>query len=145
MKQSKKEIELDYKATDLFKIVLDIEKYPDYIPWCSNIEIFEKKKNNLKANMIVNYKLFPSQKFTSKVFFDLKKLYIKTKYLDGPLKDLDTIWEFIEIDKNKSKVFFIIEFEFKNFFHQNLAELFFPLIEKKMIKSFIMRADEILD
>ena len=144
MKKSSQEIELNHKAIDLYKIVVDIEKYPDYIPWCSKIEILQKKKNEIKANMIVSYKFFPSQKFTSKVIFNLEKLLIKTSYIDGPLKDLDTIWAFKDTDKNKSKIFFNIEFEFTNFFHQKIAELFFPLIEREMINSFIKRADNTL-
>ena len=144
MKQSNQVIELKHKAIDLYKIVLDIEKYPDYIPWCSKIEIQKRKQNEINAVMIVDYKFFPSQKFTSNVIFDLDKLFIKTKYVDGPLKDLDTIWEFKEIKKNTSKILFTLEFEFKNFFHQKFAELFFPLVENKMIESFVKRADQIL-
>ena len=145
MKQSNQAIELKHKAIDLYKIVLDIEKYPDYIPWCSKIEILKRKKNEINAIMIVDYKFFPSQKFTSNVIFDLEKLFIKTNYIDGPLKDLNTIWQFKDIEKNKSKIFFSLEFEFKNFFHQKFAELFYPLLENKMLESFIKRADKILD
>ena len=145
MKQSYQEIELKHKAIDLYKIVLDIEKYPDYIPWCSKIEILKRANNEINAIMVVDYKFFPSQKFTSNVTFDLNKLFVKTKYIDGPLKDLDTIWEFKDIKKNTSKILFTIQFEFKNFFHQKFAELFFPLVENKMIESFIKRADQILD
>ena len=144
MRESLQEIESNHKAVDLFRIVLDIKKYPEYIPWCSDIEILSKKNNEIKANMIVDYKFFPSQKFTSNVVFDLEKMSIKTTYVEGPLKDLATIWEFKNLKKNKSKILFKVKFEFKNFFHQKIAELFFPLIENKMINSFIKRADQIL-
>ena len=144
MKQSQKEIELNYNASDLYNIVLDIEEYPDYIPWCSKIEIINRKKNIIEANMIVNYKFFPTQKFTSKVLYNSKNKIIKTQYIDGPLKDLFTSWEFKKIEKNKTNVVFIVGFEFKNFLHQRLAELFFPLIENKMMDSFIQRAKKTL-
>jgi coenzyme Q-binding protein COQ10 len=145
MKTSNKVIKVNHKAIDLFSIVLDIEKYPEYIPWCTNIEIVDKKKNEITANMIVDYKLFPSQKFTSNVYFNKQTLIIKTKYVQGPLKDLNTTWKFKDLDKNKSKVIFSVDFEFKNFFHQKLTEIFFPLIEKKMIDSFLERANLILN
>ena len=144
MKQSQKEIELNYNASDLYNIVLDIEEYPDYIPWCSKIEIINRKKNIIEANMIVNYKFFPTQKFTSKVLYNSKNKIIKTQYIDGPLKDLFTSWEFKKIEKNKTNVVFIVGFQFKNFLHQRLAELFFPLIENKMMDSFIQRAKKTL-
>ena len=129
MRQSKKEIELNHNVNDLYNIVLKIEDYPDYIPWCSSIKITERKKNEIKAIMIVNYKFFPIQKFTSKVVYDLKNKKIKTNYVEGPLKDLFTTWEFIQLENNKAKVIFVVGFKFKNFIHQKLAELFFPLIE----------------
>ena len=94
MKETNKEIIVNHKALELYSIVLDVEKYPDYIPWCKKIEILVKGKKQMKANMIVDYKLFPSQKFTSKVIFDSKSLTIKTKYIEGPLKNLNTIWNF---------------------------------------------------
>jgi coenzyme Q-binding protein COQ10 len=144
MRESKQEIELNYKAVDLFNIVLDIEKYPQYIPWCTYAEILSKKNNEIKANMVVEYKFFPSQKFTSNVVFDLEKMLIKTNYVEGPLKDLTTIWEFKNLKKNKSKISFKVKFEFKNFFHQKIAELFFPLVESQMIKSFVERANQTL-
>ena len=142
MRESKQEIETNHKAVDLFKIVLDIEKYPQYIPWCTDIQILSKKKNEIKANMIVDYKFFPSQKFTSNVVFNLEKMSIKTTYVEGPLRDLKTTWEFKNLKKNKSMIVFKVKFEFKNFFHQKIAELFFPLVESKMIKSFLERADQ---
>ena len=145
MKQSKKEIELNYNAKDLYNIVLKIEEYPDYIPWCTNIEIIQRKKNEIKAIMIVDYKFFPTQKFISKVVYDLKNKKIKTRYVEGPLKDLFTTWEFIQLGKNKAKVIFVVGFEFNNFIYQKLAEFFFPLIEVKMINSFIKRADNTLN
>ena len=144
MKYSKQEILLNYSAGDLYKIVLDIEEYPTYIPWCSNIKILNKKINQIKAEMIVSYKFFPSQKFISNVQFNSKRLIIKTNYIEGPLKDLQTLWEFKILKNKQTNIIFTIEFEFKNIFHQKLAELFFPLLAKKMIKSFIQRAQSIL-
>ena len=144
MKQSNQKNEINHSAIGLYNIVLDIEKYPNYIPWCSTIEILNRKKNEINANMVVNYKFFPSQQFTSNVIFDLDNLFKKTKYIDGPLKNLYTLWKFQEIKKNKTIIVFTIEFEFKNFFHQKFAELFFPLIEREMINSFIKRADNTL-
>ena len=141
MQQSNKEVELKYNAVDLYNIVLDIERYPEYIPWCTKIEIINKNKNLITANMMVNYKFFPTQQFTSRVEFNEKDKTIQTSYIKGPLKDLHTTWHFNKISNNKTKIFFIVKFEFKNFFHQKLAELFFPLIESKMIESFIRRAE----
>ena len=145
MKRSKKNITINHNADNLFDIVIDIEKYPEFIPWCTGMHVHSKNKKEILADMHVVYKFFIPQKFGSHVFFNKKKLNIKTIYTDGPLKDLKTDWQFKSINKKKTIVVFTVEFEFKKFLHQKLAETFFPLIENKMINSFIKRANDILN
>ena len=88
---------------------------------------------------MVSFKYFFPQIFTSHVFFNSNKLSINTNYIEGPLKDLKTEWIFNILEKKKTKVLFKINFEFQKFWHQKLAELFFVLIEDKMINSFKKR------
>ena len=145
MKSSQQEIFLNHDAENLYKIVLDIEKYPEFIPWCNKIIIKSKSKNELLADMIVSYKYFLPQTFTSHVYFNSNKLLINTNYVKGPLKDLKTQWYFEKLEENKTKILFNIKFEFQKFLHQKLAEFFFDLIENQMVDSFKKRADEILD
>ena len=145
MKSSKQEIIINHRAKDLYKIVLDIEKYSEYIPWCKKIIIKTRFKNEMLADMIVCYRYFLPQTFTSHVMFDSNKLLINTNYIKGPLKDLSTEWLFKKLEIKKTKIIFIIKFEFQRLLHQKMAELFFGLIENKMIDSFKKRADEILD
>ncbi len=145
MKNSQREEIVSHSAKKLFDIVIDIESYPQYIPWCTRMVINKRKNNEIYADMYVQYKLILSQKFGSHVIFNRNKLTIETNYIEGPLKDLTTNWKFESIDKEKSKIIFDVNFEFKNFVHQKVAETFYPLIENKMIKSFKERADSILD
>ena len=145
MKSSKQEIIIYHRAKDLYKIVLDIEKYSEYIPWCKKIIIKTRSKNEMLADMIVCYRYFLPQTFTSHVMFDSNKLLINTNYIKGPLKDLSTEWLFKKLEIKKTKIIFIIKFEFQRLLHQKLAEFFFVLIENKMIDSFKQRADETLD
>ena len=145
MKSSKQVIIINHRAKDLYKIVLDIEKYSEYIPWCKKIIIKTRSKNEMLADMIVCYRYFLPQTFTSHVIFDSNKLLINTNYIKGPLKDLSTEWFFKKLEIKKTKIIFNVKFEFQRLLHQKLAELFFGLIENKMIDSFKKRADEILD
>ena len=145
MKSSNKTIILNHNARDLFDIVLDLEKYPEFIPWCHKMIINSKNTKEIFADMYVFYKFIYRQKFGSHVVFDKKKLLIKTIYIDGPLKDLKTNWQFFVISNSKTKLNFHIKFEFKKFIHQKIAETFYPLIETKMIDSFKKRADKILN
>jgi coenzyme Q-binding protein COQ10 len=145
MKSSEQEIIINHRAKDLYKIVLDVEKYSEYIPWCKEIIIKSRSENEMVADMIVCYKYFLPQTFTSHIMFDSNKLLINTNYIKGPLKDLSTEWIFKKLEIKKTKIIFNVKFEFRRFLHQKLAELFFGLIENKMIDSFKKRADEILD
>ena len=145
MKNSKREEIISHSAKKLFNIVLDIESYPEYIPWCTKMVVNKKENDEIFADMYVKYKFILAQKFGSHVKFDKKNLTIETNYIEGPLKDLTTNWKFEEIDKRNSKIIFYVNFQFKNYFHQKIAETFYPLIENKMINSFKQRADNILD
>lgn len=145
MKNSLREELVNHSAKKLFDIVIDIESYPEYIPWCTRMVINERKKNEIYADMYVQYKFIMVQKFGSYVKFDTSKLMIETNYIEGPLKDLKTNWRFEEIDNKKSKIIFDVNFEFNNYIHQKVAETFYPLIENKMINSFKERADALLD
>ena len=113
MQSSKQEIIINHRAKDLYKIVLDIEKYPEYIPWCKKTIIRTRSKNEMLADMIVKYRYLLSQTFTSHVIFDSNKLFINTNYIKGPLKDLSTEWLFKKLEINKTKIIFIIKFEFQ--------------------------------
>ena len=94
MKSSQQNIIINHTAKELYNIVLDIEKYPEFIPWCSKIIIKSKSKEEILADMIVKYNYFLPHTFTSHVFFNSRKLTINTKYIEGPLKDLNTEWIF---------------------------------------------------
>ena len=145
MKTSNKKITINHNAKKLFEIVLDLEKYPEFIPWCTSMQINSKKKNEILADMYVLYSFILPQKFGSHVIYDKKKLNIQTIYIDGPLRDLKTVWNFESVNNKSTIINFKVEFEFKKFLHQKMAETFYPLIENKMIESFKNRASQILD
>jgi len=144
MKVSKQEVIINHPAKSIYEIVLDIEKYPEFIPWCSAVRIRSKTKKNIIADLLVNYKYF-QKTFTSDVRFDSNNLIINIIYIEGPLKNLQNQWKFEKVEDKKTKVHFKIKFKFKNVIYQKITELFFDLIENKMIQSFKKRADEILN
>ena len=85
MKSSNKEVTINHNAKRLFDIVLDLEKYPEFIPWCTDMKIHSKKSNEIFADMYVLYKLLLPQKFGSHVIFNVEKLEIKTIYINAVL------------------------------------------------------------
>ena len=109
------------------------------------MRIHSKKANQILADKYVLYKLLLPQKFGSHVIFNVEKLEIKTIYIDGLLKDLKTDWQYNPIRRNETIVNFSVNLEFKRLLHQKCAEIFYPLIENKMIESFKQRANQILN
>ena len=73
MKASKQEVIINHPAKSIYEIVLDIEKYPEFIPWCSAVKIRARKINSIKAELFVKYKVF-QKTFTSNVVYDSNKL-----------------------------------------------------------------------
>ena len=145
MQNSSREVIINHNSKKLFNIVLDLENYPDFIPWCSSMEVHSRSNSEIFADMYVKYKFMIAYKFASHVIFDSKKLEIQTNYIEGPLKDLKTKWLFQSLDKNITLIKFSVNFEFKSFINQKIAETFYPLIENKMIESFRLRANTILN
>ena len=132
-----------YNSLDLYKIVLDIEKYPEFIPWCEASRIIENKNNIIIADLLIRYKYF-NEKFRSFVKYNKNDLKISVEYTEGPLKTLFTNWKFNEINKKKTLVEFEIDFEFKFNPLQLLINNFYKVVENKMIQAFEKRANDIL-
>ena len=96
------------------------------------------------GDLLIKYKYF-KKTFTSDVRFDPNSLVIDVIYVEGPLKNLQNQWKFEIMQDKKTRVHFLIKFEFNNFIYQKISEIFFDLIENEIIKSFKKRADEVLN
>ena len=130
-----------YTNEQMFDIVADIEKYPDFLPWCLGSLIRERKKNILLADMLIGYKLF-RERFTSKVTLSFPS-EIDAVYSDGPFKYLINRWEFIEEDDGGCTIDFFVDFEFRSKLMQKLIGVLFNDAVKIMVKSFEDRAKNI--
>ena len=103
---------LNYNAKDLYNLVLDIEKYPDFLPWCTASRIISNNKGRIIADLIIQYKYF-NDTFRSFVDFNNNNLTISIKYTEGPLKSLYTDWTFIKLDQGKTLIKFNVNLKFK--------------------------------
>ena len=108
---------------NLIDMVLDIEKYPKFIPWCLDSRVHEKKESadfiEIKADLKVG-KRFINETFSSLVLYSKKKNLITVTNIEGPLKYLKNEWKFKEINY-KTELDFTIEFELKNNFFNILS------------------------
>ena len=134
-----------YTADEMFDLVADIEKYPDFIPYCVALRTLgddvEDGRGTLTAEMIVAYKAF-RERFKTRVALDRENKRIEVDYLEGPFRKLHNLWRFTDMDEG-SEVDFTIDFQFRSFFLQAAAASVFERAFEKMSDAFVTRAHEV--
>ena len=132
---------------DLINLVLNIEDYPKFIPYCLNAKIYEKKLNNddqlIIADLTIGKGLFKDT-YKSDVKYIKKDDIILVKNIDGPLKYLDNKWKFLKIGK-LTEVSFDVDFELKNKFLNILMTKSFKYGLDKIADAFQKRAEELFN
>jgi coenzyme Q-binding protein COQ10 len=138
---------IECKKEQLIDLVLDIEKYPVFVPFCVNAKIYEKKIEGdlllIIADLTIGKGLFKDT-YKSYVKFNKKEDSIFVTNLDGPLKHLENIWNFKQ-EKNNTAVSFEVDFELKNEFLNILMTKSFQFALDKIAEAFQKRADELFN
>ena len=137
---------LPFSALQIFQLVMDIEKYSEFLPWCKNAKIIEVLSNeNLHAELLINFKGF-YEKYTSDVQFYMlgnHDYFVDVVAIKGPFKSLINKWKIVEIDDYNCKVEFFLEFEFNSKILSKMFSGIFANATQKMINAFESRAHEI--
>tara|TARA_B100002051_G_C16729605_1_gene637434 strand:+ start:1456 stop:1911 length:456 start_codon:yes stop_codon:yes gene_type:complete len=135
------------KKKDLINMVLDIEKYPEFVPWCLEGKIHEKKESadliEIKGDLKVGKK-FLNETYTSLVLYYKDKDKILVTNIDGPLKHLQNEWKFKQINNN-TQLEFDIDFELKNNLLNSIMKKSFNLGLNKIANAFEKRANELFN
>src|SRR5215831_6673006 len=84
---------LGYRPEQMFDLVADVERYPEFLPWCIGARIRERKLNLLVADLIIGFRMI-RERFTSRVVLDRPRLAIEVAYADGPFKHMSNRWLF---------------------------------------------------
>ena len=134
--------EISCSKEDLINMVLDIEKYPEFVPWCIEGQVHEKNESTdlitFKGDLKVGKSIL-NETFSSHVSYYKEKDKIIVTNLDGPLKHLKNEWTFKEIN-NGTQLEFFIDFELKNPVLNSIMKKSFELGLNKIAKSFEQRA-----
>ena len=135
----------NYSKKDLIELVLKIDDYKFFLPWCINSKILtiNKKKKDLKiiADLEIGFKSF-REIYTSEVIYNNQNSKIEVTSINGNIKKLLNIWEFEEIDKKSCNVIFFIDIELTNPIVNILFNKFFNYGFEKILNSFEQRAKE---
>jgi len=130
------------KKKQLIEMVLDIEKYPEFVPWCIEGKVDDKNESTdlitFKGDLKVGKSIL-NETFSSHVSYYKEKDKIIVTNLDGPLKHLKNEWTFKEIN-NGTQLEFFIDFELKNPVLNSIMKKSFELGLNKIAKSFEQRA-----
>lgn len=130
-----------YSSDQMHDLVMDIEKYPEFLPWCLDCRILNRKDGYLYANLVIGYKLI-REWFMSRVrVAEDKSIYVE--YVNGPLRHLRNEWKFIPHVDGSCTVDFFIDFEFKNIVFEKVMGKLFGEIARRMVSSFEKRAEQI--
>ena len=124
---------------------MDIEKYPEFIPWCLNGKIHTINDKGNKIEIIADLtigKNFLNETYKSLVIYEKSSDTISVSNIDGPLKHLENKWFFKE-KGNNSEVDFYIDFELKNKILNLLMVKFFDIGLKKIADAFEKRANDL--
>lgn len=136
---------VDHSSEDMFALVADVEKYPEFVPLCEKLHVRGRKdlgegREMLVADMTVAYKLF-RETFTSRVTLDPTAGRILVEYLDGPFRHLENVWTFKPLGESACEVGFDIAYEFKSRTLSALMSVMFDRAFRKFSDAFEARAD----
>ncbi|WP_223668541.1 type II toxin-antitoxin system RatA family toxin [Kangiella shandongensis] len=131
MKTIKREALLPYSAQQMFELVDDIEKYPEFLPNCAGAKELERSANTVTASLAVSKGGFEKEFTTRNINAPYKT--IEMELVEGPFKHLSGCWTFSKLDEQACKVELIVSFEFTN----RLASIAFSNIFSHLAESFV--------
>ena len=138
---------IECKKEQLINLVLDIEKYPIFVPFCLDAKIHEKKEQGdlllIVADLTIGKGSFKDT-YKSDVKFNKKEDSIHVTNLDGPLKHLENKWYFIEQNKI-TEVSFDVDFELKNHFLNIIMTKSFQFALDRIADAFQKRAEDLFN
>ena len=132
-----------YTPRQVFDLVADIERYPEFLPWCVACRIKSRESPAcFTADLAVGFRMV-REKFTSRVTLDPPN-GITVEYLDGPFAHLTNAWTFQPAAGGKgTEVIFHLEFEFRSRLLQKLIGVLFEEAVRRMVAAFEARADRL--
>ncbi|WP_153769139.1 type II toxin-antitoxin system RatA family toxin [Labrenzia sp. CE80] len=138
---------VSHSARDMFALVADVEKYPQFVPLCQALQVRGRKdlgegREVLVADMTVAYKVF-KETFTSRVEMLPEENAILVQYLDGPFQHLENRWTFTDTGDGSCDVGFFIDYEFKSRTLGSLMGAMFDRAFRKFSIAFEERADTV--
>jgi coenzyme Q-binding protein COQ10 len=136
---------LPYTADQMYDLVADVARYPEFLPWTAAARIRSRKEEGehevMLADLVVSFKVF-RERFGSRVTLWPARKRIDTEYIEGPFRHLRSTWQFRDVEGG-SEVHFEVDFEFRNIILQKAAGLFFFDAMQRIVRAFEARAQQL--
>ncbi|MDO9365613.1 MAG: type II toxin-antitoxin system RatA family toxin [Methylotenera sp.] len=140
MAQVQKSVLIHHSASQMYLLVDDVTKYPEFLPWCGGVDLIKQDEISTIATLHIAYHGL-HQKFTTenhKTYPSLMEIKLK----DGPFKQLEGVWRFIALNENACKIEFMLNYEFANSFLEKIIAPVFSHIANTFVDGLVTRADE---
>jgi coenzyme Q-binding protein COQ10 len=138
---------VQHTAADMFDLVADVDRYPEFVPLCQALKVRQRSDKGsgveeVVADMTVSFK-FVRETFRSKVTLDKPKLQILVEYLEGPFSHMENRWSFRATDEQSCEVEFFIDYEFRSRTLGMLMGAMFEAAFRRFAAAFEQRADHV--
>lgn len=131
---------LPFAAERMYGLVADVGRYPEFLPWCLAADVREESRDHVLAELTIGWKIL-RESFLSHVHLSPGK--IEVEYKDGPFRYLHNSWQFAPQGKNKCKIDFMVDFEFRSPMLAAVMQPLFGEAVRRMIAAFEARAEEL--
>lgn len=134
---------LPHSAQQMYDLVADVARYPEFLPWCAAARVRSVTPDGdsqvMQADLVISFKVF-RERFGSRVVLWPEAQKIDTEYLDGPFKQMKSTWAFTPRDDGGCHVHFFVDFEFRNAILQKIIGLVFNEAMQRIVRAFEQRA-----
>lgn len=135
---------LPYTAQQMYDLVADVGRYPEFLPWTAAARIRREEPQPdgsvlLEADLVISFKVF-RERFGSRVVLWPEARKIDTEYLDGPFRYMKSNWAFTDRADGGCDVYFFVDFEFKNAILQKIIGVVFNEAMMRIVRAFEARA-----
>ncbi|NEY88904.1 type II toxin-antitoxin system RatA family toxin [Tabrizicola oligotrophica] len=135
---------LPYQARQMFDLVADVARYPEFLPWTAAARVRSVRPvpggEEMLADLVISFKVF-RERFGSRVTLLRDESRILTEYIDGPFKHLKSVWSFADRPEGGCEVAFEVDFEFKNAILAGIIGLVFHEAMARVVRAFEARAE----
>jgi coenzyme Q-binding protein COQ10 len=128
---------LRYTPEQLFDLVADVRRYPEFLPWCVAARVLTRSETEIAADLTIGFKIF-RETFRSHVTLERPHL-VHVRYLNGPFRYLNNHWRFTPVDGG-TEVDFFVDFEFHSRILQAAIGVVFNEAVRLMVRAFERRA-----